>query len=95
MWSSLALRWFQEPTKNKIGNGRNGGKENLGSNDEVGYTSVILTESSNIIETWNVWAVAKYSLTVWSQEHGSASVTCGLNLTFDKVNFHREHTVLR
>jgi hypothetical protein len=40
---------LQEPAKNKIGNGRNGGRENLGSNDEVGYTtSVVFIETSNV-----------------------------------------------
>lgn len=93
MWSSVVLRWFQEPTKNKIGNGRNGGKENLGSSDEVGYTSVIFTKTSNIIETWNSWTIAKHDLIVRSQKHGSASVILELNLTFDKVNLHQKRTV--
>lgn len=60
----MILPWFQEPTKNKIGNGRNGGKENLVSSDEVGFTNVIFTKASNIIETWNAWATPKHILIV-------------------------------
>lgn len=51
IWSSVVLPFFQEPTKNKIGNGRNGGKENLVSSDEVGCTNVTCTKASNIVET--------------------------------------------
>jgi hypothetical protein len=40
---------LQEPAKNKIGNGRNGGRENLGSNDEVGYaTRIVFIVISNV-----------------------------------------------
>jgi len=93
IWSLVVLPWFQEPTKNKIGNGRNGGKENLVSSDEVGFTNVIFTKASNIIETWNSWATAKHILIVRSQEHGSAFVTYKLNLTSDEVNLHHKHII--
>lgn len=47
--TTMVLLWLQEPTKNKIGNGRNGGRENLGSNDEVGCTaSIVFIETSNV-----------------------------------------------
>jgi hypothetical protein len=39
---------LQEPTKNRTGNGKNGGKENLDSGDEVGYISVVFIDNNNL-----------------------------------------------
>jgi len=38
-------------------------------------------------------ATPKFILIVRSQKHGSASVTCKLNLTSDEVNLHHKHIV--
>lgn len=43
MLISVVPLWLQEPTKNKTGNGKNGGKDNLDNGDEVGQTTVVFT----------------------------------------------------